>query len=277
MLKKLTNITIGADIELFLQDKATKEIISAEGYIRGEKMMPFNFDPANEYFATTLDNVLAEFSIPPARSKEEFYAFIQKSLGYINDNIPKEYCTIAIPSANLHPRFLETDQAKIFGCEPDFNAYTGDRNARPEAEDETLRSAGGHIHIGYEGAPEMTTKRSYKGDPERCGIIKAMDLFVGVPSLLMEPDNKRRELYGKAGCFRPKAYGVEYRTISNFYLASEELTKWAYDATMNALDWLNAGNEVDEHLGNYINKTINFADKDQAKNLIDEFGLKLAA
>jgi hypothetical protein len=39
----------------------------------------------------------------------------------------------------------------------------------------------------------------------------------------------RRELYGKAGAFRPKPYGVEYRVLSNRWLNSEALIRWVYN------------------------------------------------
>lgn len=32
-------------------------------------------------------------------------------------------------------------------------------------------------------------------------------MYLGIPSVVMDPDTKRRTLYGKAGDFRLKAYG----------------------------------------------------------------------
>lgn len=274
-MDKIIPLAIGADIELFLQHKQTKEIVSAEGFILGTKENPFVFDKKNQYFATSLDNVLAEFCIPPAKTKAEFYNNIRKSIGYINKTIPNDLCTVALPSANLDIKYLQTEQAKIFGCEPDFNAYTGFQNNRPFCEDLTLRSAGGHLHFSYENA-EQYDKDNYVGDEQRCDIIKAFDLHIGVPSVILEPDNKRKELYGKAGCFRPKSYGVEYRTISNFYLASKKLTLWAYDAMQNAIKWLNEGYVIEDGLANVIRNTINNNDKQMANELIKDFNLTMA-
>lgn len=270
----LKNPIIGADIELFVQDRLTKEIVSAEGLIQGTKDKPFVFDPSNKFFATTLDNVLAEFSIPPASNREAFYKYIQKSIGYINSTIPKHLCTVAIPAANLDPRFLQTEHAKLFGCEPDYNAYTGLQNNKPYCADATLRSAGGHLHFGYDDAP-MFDPDNYSGDEQRCNLIKAADLHIGVPSIIMEPDNKRKELYGKAGCFRPKSYGVEYRTVSNFYLKSKQLTMWAFDAAKKAVDFINKGGTIEKTLGQFIADTINNNDKENAKLLIKEFKLNV--
>lgn len=271
-MDKIKALAIGADIELFLQNKSTGEIVSAEGFIKGTKEDPFVFDKKSKYFATSLDNVLAEFCIPPAKTKAEFYNNIRKSVGYINMNLPEDLCTVALPSANLHEKYLQTEQAKIFGCEPDFNAYTGFQNNRPFCEDLTLRSAGGHIHFSYEN-PAPYDSLDYVGDEQRCDIIKAFDLHIGVPSILLEPDNKRKELYGKAGCFRPKSYGVEYRTVSNFYLQSKRLTLWVYDAVQNAVNWLNEGYVIEDGLARVVRDVINRNDKEAAKELIADFNL----
>lgn len=261
----IKNVTIGADVEVFLKNKTTGEIVSAEGHIKGTKEQPFIFDQTNKYFATSLDNVLAEFCIPPATNKAEFYNYLRKSLGYINNNIPKELCTAIVPAHSLDFKWLQTEQAMIFGCEPDFNAYTGRINEKPFCEDFCLRSAGGHIHVGYENPSKKISRE----------IIKAFDLHIGVPSVIMEPDNKRKELYGKAGAFRYKDYGVEYRTISNYYLAAKKHIFWIYDSAIRAIQWLNEGNTIDATLGEFVENTINSNDKISAKELIKNFNLQI--
>lgn len=267
MNKPILDVTLGADIEVFLQHKTTKEIISAEGFIQGTKDNPFVFDASNKYFATSLDNVLAEFCVPPAKTKEEFWANIQKALGYINSRLPDDICTTAFPSFSLHPKYLQTKNAITFGCEPDYNAYSGEQNVKPFCPDQTLRSAGGHIHIGYT-TPDSITNMA---------IIRALDLFIGVPSIIAEPDNKRKELYGKAGAFRHKEYGVEYRTPSNYYLANKDLTMWVHTSAIDAINWLNKGNNVDEGLGQTIQEVINTNNKQEAEMLINHFKIKKAA
>ena len=111
-------------------------------------------------------------------------------------------------------------------------------------------------------------------DKQRQQIIKSADLHLGVPAVIMEPDNKRKELYGKAGAYRPKPYGVEYRTISNFYLKTRELISWAYNAAKESIEFLNNGNTIDKELGDFIRETINNNDKEAAKYLINTFNLK---
>lgn len=273
-MKSINLLSVGADIEFFVQDKTTKEVISAEDFIPGTKDLPYNFDNSNPYFAVSLDNVLAEICIPPAKNAEEFYENISKSRGFIdNFCLPKQYCTAALPSANLSEIWLNTPQASRFGCEPDFNAYTGHRNQSPRSEDKTLRSAGLHVHLGIEN-PTRFSKFEYKPTNKYLQIVKALDLHLAVPSILTEPPNERRRLYGKAGCFRPKKYGLEYRTLSSYFANDKGKITWVYQATKDAIDWLNSGNIVSNQLSDLLVHTIDNNDTEQAELIVKEFKLQ---
>ena len=123
----------------------------------------------------------------------------------------------------------------------------------------------GHIHIGYDN-PEMSTNIE---------IVKAMDLFLGVPSILLDTDTERRKLYGKAGAFRPKSYGVEYRTLSGFWIANDELIAWAFNNALEALKHVNNGNIISEDKAVMIQDCINTGNEDIANRLIDEFNINI--
>lgn len=127
----IENFKIGADIEVFLRRKKDKEIVTAEGLIKGTKDVPFNFDVENKFYATSLDNVMAEFCIPPSTTNSEFFHGIQKALNYINSSIPKRLETVALPSALVNEKYLVTKNAQLFGCDPDYNAWTGVINIPP--------------------------------------------------------------------------------------------------------------------------------------------------
>lgn len=262
----IRDVTVGTDFECFVADE-NNEIISAEGHIPGTKWEPYLFEEGNEFSSVQLDNVLAEGTIVPAKSEDEFVNGINKTIGFMNSLIkPKNLHLVAFPSFCLNERHLQTEAAKTFGCDPDFNVWLQDINPKPKADDPTLRSAGGHIHIGYSDPNQYVNEF----------IIKAMDLFVGVPSVIMEPENKRKELYGKAGAFRMKGYGVEYRTVSNFYLESEKLVRWAYRNTISAINFLNEkGIDEIDSLGTDIVNAINNNNKDLAWNLIRHFDLQV--
>jgi hypothetical protein len=225
-------MTVGADPEIFLKVRDLKNIFqSAEGLIGGTKEEPIVI--SQDGCAVQEDNVMVEYNIPPVDNYVDFVKYNKKMLKHISDVIP-EYLEIAInASAEFMEEQLSTEQAMTFGCDPDFNAWTGTMNASPKGEG-NLRTCGGHIHVGYEMTSEHESKVEVASE-----IIKAMDLFLGLPSIIIDCDSKRRTMYGKAGSFRYQDYGVEYRTLSNFWLSSEELMQWAYENTNLAIKWIN--------------------------------------
>jgi hypothetical protein len=79
---------------------------------------------------------------------------------------------------------------------------------------------------------------------------KQLDWSLGLGSMLFDNNpaaKKRRSLYGAAGCFRPKSYGVEYRTLSNSWLASKELMEWVFATTKKSIEDLMDGKAYNNH------------------------------
>lgn len=145
-------------------------------------------------------------------------------------------------------------------CEPDLNPYLREENPRPDS-DTNLRCVGAHVHIGYPN-PNQTTSEE---------IVKAFDIFVTLPALLIDKDERRRELYGKAGAFRFKEpWGVECRALSNFWIHSDELMGWVYDQTIKAVESVLDGKAqgiIDEY-SSYVVEAINTNNKALAEELL---------
>ncbi|MOA35237.1 hypothetical protein D3C78_1566850 [compost metagenome] len=83
---------------------------------------------------------------------------------------------------------------------------------------------------------------------------KQLDYYLGLGSLLYDPDVKRRTMYGAAGAFRPKPYGVEYRVLSNAWLKSEELMGWVYRMTIKGINDLFEGKAAYNSYGEVVRK-----------------------
>lgn len=263
----IQNVSIGSDIEFFLKNKVTGEIVSAENIIQGTKYDPFHFDKRNRFFATSLDNVMAEGNIPPSNSPSEFYKNIAKLMRYISKTIPQELTLASLPSARLDEKWLQTDVARLFGCDPSYNCWTGEEEHPQAKEGMNVRSTGFHVHVGYE-------KPSFDANFD---IAKSMDLHLGLPAVLIEPENERKTIgYGTAGNFRHQNHGMEYRSLSGFFSSSRELIEWCYNQAIAAIDFINSG-RIKEilGLGDDIQRIINTENKKDAEKLCNQFGLQL--
>lgn len=255
----MNNIShLGCDPELFLQHMTTGQFISSVGLIGGTKDFPM---PIGEGCAVQEDNVSVEFNTPPCASADAFVA----SINYTKDYLTKRAADLGLklcikPSAVFDDEQLNSEGAQTFGCEPDFNAWLGgQQNPRPSAANKNLRSAGGHIHI--------------ESKLDCLELVKAMDLFVGCPMIEFDFDTGRRELYGKAGAFRKKDYGVEYRTASNAWIESDERMRWVWDQTEKAVTFVAEGNVLTDEDGILIQKCINESDMGCLLQLRDRFEL----
>ena len=260
MSKLITNITLGADPELFL--KQGDEIISAEGLIGGTKHEPKMI--SDEGHAIQEDNIMIEFNIPPSETKESFVANINHVLEYLTILAKQQDCTLSIVASSvIDKKYLQTEQATMFGCDPDFNVYIKDINTPPDAKS-NLRTAGGHIHVGF------TNKDNNQEISEL--LVYAMDATLGLESINLDKDDRRREMYGNAGSFRFKEYGIEYRTLSNFWIQNDELKEWAYTKTLEAIELVNSGliNEILSKYESQIRDIIDNNKKEEATSLLKQ-------
>lgn len=264
---QINNIKIGADPESFVFNTKEHEFASAIGFIPGTKSNPFHPDELPEGFAMQTDNILAEFNIPASKlsfNNNKFVYDIILMKAVINEylkNANSDLILKASASQFISEKYLDNEQACLFGCDPDFNAYNQKQNQKPELIAPNFRSSGFHIHIGYDN-PTIETSLE---------IIKYLDAFVGVPSLLIDNDKNRRTLYGKAGCFRFQPWGVEWRVLSGYFLNNVDTINWVYLRVCKAIDAL-----LLERILPPFQKVINIINKSnvkQAKLLIEEFNL----
>lgn len=263
----IEDVLTGSDVEFFVQDKETNEIVSAEGLIKGTKSEPYKFDEVDHYFATSLDNVLYEGNIPPSKTKEDFIKNLNHLRSYMDRSLPSSLKTLAMGSARLDWKYLETDNARTYGCALSNNAWTETIETPGTIGDEPLRGAGFHLHIGYKNP-------SYSSN---IAIIKLCDLYLATPAVLLEPASERKFAgYGKAGNHRHCDYGVEYRTLSSYFASSDKLIGWCYDQLHTAIKHYNEkGIDEVNHYGEMIQNAINFDDIELAKELVDHFKITL--
>ena len=257
---------IGCDPEIFVFDTEKRRYVFPT-FVPGTKQQPFPVPGG----AIQRDGMSAEINIDPANSEEEFIGNIRKVLGELSSLIKaagKQYKLVPIPAAPLTKNTVASvpKDYLMLGCDPDFNAYNkGAPNLIPLDQIQYLpdptvyngniearyRTGSGHIHIGW---TDKAADHNVPGSPHfiDCMVVaNQMDVFVqpvahratslipNVSSVSIE--TYRRYMYGKAGAFRPKPYGVEYRTPSNSWLVDETAARHIYRATMLAMEALDKG------------------------------------
>lgn len=222
---------LGADPELFVQDVASSKVVPICGRIGGTKDKPIEIKPevfgyskrtlprwlvdSQGSFAYQEDNVAYEFNIPACTSIDGFARCIEHMVSYAESSLNKLGLCLRFQSSYRFAREDLTDpRASTIGCSPDFDAYRplNDLQRPPFVADNLgdQRFCGGHLHLQY--------------NKEKCPpfvMAQFMDLVVTLPFLSWDKQGKRREFYGKAGIYRDKPYGIEYRTPSNFWLKPE--------------------------------------------------------
>lgn len=270
--------TIGTDPEFFL--KRGKKLTSAIPIIgdeeRGTKYNPIALPSGG---TVQRDNVAVEFASPPVETKEQFVESIRACLKDVMALIPKDTTLEALPSADFPSSELDHPEALQFGCDPDYNAWTVEQNEKPFCGSQVFRSCGGHVHVGGiqedgKPIPGMEFLLEFEG---KLAMVRAMDVMLGIPSTILDCSKAavaRRELYGKAGCHRIPDHGVEYRTLSNYWLKSPELVMLVYSLTNDAVQMVQKGalEKVIEQIGaEDIQAIINTGNEKQASEVIERY------
>lgn len=261
-------ILIGCDPELFVRNPNSGAYVSAHGMIPGNKENPFAVPDG----MIQVDGMALEFGIDPAATEDEFVTRIASVTKNLRDRIDPGYQVVGHPTATFESAYFATvpDYAKELGCTPDFNGWTGQENQRPNADVE-FRTGSGHVHIGWTEDQNIYDSEHF----QTCAAMaRQMDYYLGIYSLLWDGDSKRRELYGKAGAFRPKPYGMEYRTMSNAWVNSEILQRWVYRAALKGTqDLLFNGKDATNEFGDMAQKIIDNNQTDWQKVFGVDLGL----
>ena len=149
-----------------------------------------------------------------------------------------------------------------FGCNPTVNAHQEELE-RPTGARVRFRSGGGHIHIGL--------PNRFIGNEERITeLVKMFDILVGNSCVFFDQSPSstlRRKYYGRAGEYRMKSYGVEYRVPSNFWLQSYVLWSMVSGLCRQA---------VDLHAQNYYNRLVKAVPIENVRKAINNNDKNLA-
>ena len=233
-------LTIGADPEVFVVD-TDQNLVPAYGLIPGTKDAPEECPDG----ATQVDGLALEFNITPARSEDEFVYKINSVFNTLKSKLPSGLSPLVLPYVSFPGAVYDKlpREATQLGCDPDYNVWDRPELARalPDAISESRgRGAAGHIHIGWTNGADIYSESHWA---EVTAMLRQVDILWTYVYSPIEPASGRQNWYGQRGVFRPKHYGVEFRTPSNSWLSSEALTRLAYRIVNKAATDLIEGHE----------------------------------
>ncbi len=270
---------IGADPEVFVNSLVTDargravrwEPIPAFGLFGGNKEKPVQMEGLEAGYMYLEDNAALEFNIPPQETSGGFVDAIQAAKSWMQRNLLDERkLTYSEQSVmELAPKYQRDPRGQEVGCLADHDSYDNDGAKRKPFSGATLgntRYAGAHIHLAYnvEVVPAFVAARF-------------LDLFLSLPYIEYDKQGPRRDTYGKAGLFRPKSYGVEYRTLSNWWVFTstamqERVAQQALRFARNTYDEGFLKNLSDAYEGmpwNDVKKAVETEDYRQGHVLLD--------
>lgn len=273
-----TPFVMGSDPEMMLRGRDGK-YVSAIGVVPGTKKEPLDLGRGAKCF---WDNVLAECCPPPGRD-----------LGEVLDNFRHTFTALArvvrpyvlVPQAsNTYPAAIcRQVGAMEFGCEPEMNAYIRRELPAPFCDpSSTFRTGGGHVHVGHAaGSWEFPLVSGADG---KAWLIRFLDVFLGLPSVLMDTDptsQARRRLYGGAGNYREKPYGAEYRTMSAFWITSPREVEAVHNLVWFTVEYIQVNAERLDKLwepwAGRCRDTINSGDRAAAAEILADPAYPLPA
>lgn len=222
-------IYMGCDPEFFFSKKGA--IIGAEKIIPKEGIKPtysystqlHTYDKAN----IIIDGVQAELNPAPntcrANLGNSIATCFTKLYSQIKEDKELEIDFSQVVEVSKEELESLSEKSRIFGCAPSTNIYDvfgSEIKVNPAIY--RTRSAGGHIHLGEYRKLDNSSIALHK--PER--LVPILDAILGNTCVLFdrnELNKERRKVYGRAGEFRTPKYGLEYRTLSNFWLKNYRL------------------------------------------------------
>lgn len=274
---KNISTTMGGDPEFFVADKKGK-IMNADAFFPGKEDPIVIKKVHGDYFSKLFfDGIQAEMAVSFSICREFLSDNIRWCWQEAFKHMPDDHKVVLKPATKIQKSVIKQadPEARRFGCAPDFNAYTQSVNTpEMDASRHPFRYAGGHLHFGvpdvdlYRNDPLITKMATTEGG--HLELIKFFDLLVTIPTLLLDNgpgSTKRRSKYGKAGCFRPTPYGIEYRTPSCWWLSSPMAASLIYG--LGRMAWTIMGSGLSKEFRKAVK-----ADEKTIQGAIDESDTK---
>jgi hypothetical protein len=214
------NHDTGTDPEIFVVHGPEEEVLPAFKFLPPqEDERARTKDPRTAY--AYRDGFAAEFYTQPGSCHGYLVDRIRDGLRHVQKAAQKcdKTAKLTIRNTVMIPETVMAeakDDEIALGCTPSENAYGDFPHLELDARSLLSRSAGGHVHLGL---PHLS-------DADIVSIVKGCDIIAGIPAVAMFEaldTPVRRQTYGRAGEYRRPKYGLEYRVLSNAWMAVPEV------------------------------------------------------
>ncbi len=286
---------LGCDPEFFFADK--------KGNIVGSEKVLTKNDKIDR--GLVIDGVQAELNPGASYCRQLLAGNISSCFRCLRDALRNRGIdvTVKIDSlVDISRRELDSlsEGCQVFGCDPSTNIYNEGENKtstiKVDPKQYLKRSAGGHIHLGnayvnyldkkyaqtdpdidpsYLRYHELAKRieSALKSKPDI--MVAILDITVGNTCVLLDRSAgnvERRENYGRAGEYRLKPYGIEYRTLSNFWLRSYQLMSFVTGLCRFAVHVVSESTPEN----NYVEAFLNAVPREDIVRAINENNVELA-
>lgn len=234
---KYVSLTMGCDPEFFITKGG--KVIGSEHVVPKEGLLPLQVYREGAYVNSApqviQDGVQVELNPRADTCRQRISGSIHQGIMAVVNALKDGMAISSEVSVEVTEDELNTLHPKnrVLGCHPSFSIYESEYELGVDPATYMIRSGGGHLHFGVVGYDRKVLKdfdeskvsepqkSVYKMFNEAKSFVKVLDIIVGNTCVLFDRDagNKiRREVYGRAGEYRTPNHGVEYRTLSNFWL-----------------------------------------------------------
>jgi len=254
------NGSLGADPEVF--------VFAGHKLLPAYEFLPSKIDPDEPLIYW--DGFQAEWKY--AMNPDCLRTFVQltqelmRSL-YLKARRHNSKATLSLQNVVTIPKPLldkAPEQYVALGCEPSYNAYDMQPEKIADPRELRFRVAGGHMHFG-----------GWSGKGQHIHNVKVLDSILGVWAVGAAQNIDiplRRRYYGMAGEFRAPRYahsqGLEYRTLSNFWLCHPRIMQVTFEIARGALGIAQQKSNPWVATEEEVVRTINDCDIDHAKKIL---------
>lgn len=271
MVSRISGVQYGCDPELFLERGGkiigSEKVLPQEGLARGDY---YNSE-------VVIDGVQIELNPNFAGSVSDLGRGISGAFyrlrTHLGNHAGVRCCFKGVVEVDREELDSLSPKSRLLGCQPSMNVY-GSRPITVDATTYRKRSAGGHFHFGLSNLKNIFY-RSARID-ERKRLVPLFDIICANTCVMFDRDPlaaERRENYGRAGEFRLPKHGLEYRTLSNFWLRNYSLMSLVLGLADFAISVLNtslSGTDIEQELVDNIDimnviKAIDLNDFDLAR------------